>query len=95
VKKVKIKRTNRGAVPISNPAGGGRPKRGVESTSATERAEQTDRVSLSQDALAVAGVDAAAKADADGAGGPLPDPRATSQAIIEKELATVFKEIYL
>jgi hypothetical protein len=92
---VKIKRTNRGTAPISTSVGSSSAKKGKESTSRTERTEIADKVSLSEDALAVSGVEAARKTDADGSQGPLPDPRATSQAIIEKELATVFKEIYL
>ena len=92
---MKIKRTNRNAVPSGITQGSGKAKKGGESTSGTQRAEVTDTVSLSEDALTVSGVEATAKTDADGSSGPLPDPRATSQAIIEKELATVFKEIYL
>jgi hypothetical protein len=63
-----------------------------------ERREVTDTVTLSEDALAVAAVDSVNSVEAmgDGAGGgPLPDPKETSRAILEKELASVFREIYL
>ena len=60
-----------------------------------------DRVTLSSDAVA-ARVSAADEvnptegiSERTTTDGPLPDPKATSKAILEKELAQVFKEIYL
>ncbi len=91
---VKIKRTNRTA-PVSAPNKSGGASRGGEPTKSVEKPEIADKVTLSESALAVGGVTEVAQADADGSGGPLPDPKATSQAIIEKELASVFREIYL
>ncbi|MCP4606261.1 MAG: hypothetical protein GY847_38085 [Proteobacteria bacterium] len=60
-----------------------------------------DTVSLSSDALAVrqaneTEISAVEKVEkTNSKDGSLPDPRATSQAILEKELAQVFREIYL
>ena len=73
-KKVKIKRTNRGAAPIPSPAGSGRAKNGAESTSGTERTEIADKVSLSDSALAASGVEATGQVDADQSGMPAADP---------------------
>ncbi len=96
---MKIKRTtNRGS-----------PKEAVRSTEQTQTTkrpsqpsakEVADTVSLSVDAIASRNaVDETSSieevAEATAADGPLPDPRATSQAILEKELAQVFREIYL
>ncbi len=55
-----------------------------------------DVVNISADALSAAKVnEAKAVGDDSLADGKLPDPRATSQAILERELAAVFKEIYV
>lgn len=90
---MKIKRTNRTS-PISAPTKTGVTK-GGESTKSAEKTEIADKITLSEDALAVGATTGAEQVENDGSKGPLPDPKATSQAIIEKELASVFKEIYL
>jgi hypothetical protein len=70
----------------------------ADKTAGVERREVQDTVTLSEDALAVAAAEPVAPVEAAGEGrgeGPLPDPRETSRAILEKELASVFREIYL
>ena len=91
---MKIKRTNRGT-PVSASAKTGGVATGGESTKRAEKIEIADKVTLSEGVMAVNGASGVEPANADGSNGPLPDPKATSQAIIEKELASVFKEIYL
>lgn len=63
----------------------------------TEQATSKDTVNLSSDAIAAAA--RAQEAQAVSATGqedePLPDPKATAQAILEKELDAVFEETYL
>ncbi len=55
-----------------------------------------DTVSLSADALAASEMNrASAVSSKTATSGPLPDPTATSQAILEKELTALFREIYL
>lgn len=55
-----------------------------------------DVVTLSSDAVSAAGVQEIQEVSTETtADGPLPDPRATSKAILEKELAAVFRETYL
>ncbi len=55
-----------------------------------------DVVTLSSDAVSAAGVKETQEVSGETtADGPLPDPRATSQAILEKELAAVYRETYL
>ncbi len=60
------------------------------------RKEVGDVVSLSEDAIAALTSDRVEKvSQRSSIDEALPDPRATSQAILEKELARVFREIYL
>ncbi|MCP4679837.1 MAG: hypothetical protein GY854_30965 [Deltaproteobacteria bacterium] len=70
-------------------------------SSKTASKDISDTVSLSLDAVAAhrAGDIEVSSAEeiqqVTSIDGALPDPRATSQAILEKELAQVFREIYL
>lgn len=90
---MKIKRTNRTS-PISAPTKTGVTK-GSESAKSAEKTEIADKVTLSEGVLAAGATTGIEQVENDGSKGPLPDPKATSKAIIEKELASVFKEIYL
>ena len=99
---MKIKRTSRG-----NPTGiaaQSRPHGSVaDKSKPAERKDVSDTVTLSTDALSAGAADSVEAVEAvdsvnmDGTDGhgPLPDPRETGKAILEKELAGVFKEIYL
>ena len=94
---MKIKRTGQSSSPSQVQ---GRRAGGVETekTARVERKEVTDTVTLSEDALATAAAEPVNSVEATGqadAHGPLPDPRETSRAVLEKELASVFREIYL
>ena len=96
---MKIKRTSRGnpSGTVAQPRAQGQ---GADKAKAPERKEISDTVTLSTDALAAGTVNAVEAVDAvilDGhdGHGPLPDPRETGRAILEKELAGVFREIYL
>ena len=99
---MKIKSTSRG-----NPTGSVTQSRthsaGGDKGRVQEKKDVADTVTLSTDALSVGGTesveavdaaDAVNAVDPDGRG-PMPDPRETGRAILEKELAGVFKEIYL
>ncbi len=94
---MKIKRTSQGGTPTQVKSRGNVGS-DADKTKHVERRDVTDTVTLSEDALAVAATEpvAAVQETGDGlGGGPLPDPRETSRAILEKELASVFREIYL
>lgn len=94
---MKIKRTTQGNAPSSAVQGRARSGGGADKTAAVERKDVTDTVTLSGDALAVGAVSSVNQVEAADAdpNGPLPDPRETGRAILERELASVFKEIYL
>jgi hypothetical protein len=93
---VKIKKTSGGTMrtgtPLSKGARGGTP-----SDDSKNVAPAKDIVSLSSDAIAAAAraQEAQALSAAGEDEGPLPDPKATAQAILEKELEAVFEETYL
>ncbi len=58
--------------------------------------DKGDKVSISVDALVAAETSETNEVSSETqTSGPLPDPMATSQAILEKELAALFREIYL
>lgn len=93
---MKIKKTSGGSMTTQTPLAKGVPA--APSTNKQEApAPPSDIVSLSSDALqAAARVQATQAVTETGEeGGPLPDPRATAQAILEKELDAVFDETYL
>lgn len=94
---MKIKRSSQGNTPTGSVQGRVRSGTGTESVKATERKDVADTVTLSEDAMSVGAVNAvnSVETDTDGDRGPLPDPRETGRAILEKELAGVFREIYL
>jgi hypothetical protein len=92
---VKIKKTSSGTMTTAAPL-----SKGVRTGPPVETKEQVaakDTVNLSSDAIAAAA--RAQEAQAVSATGqedePLPDPKATAQAILEKELDAVFEETYL
>ena len=92
---MKISKTSGGTV--SKSGYGPKPSSQADRKQQPEPVEVTDTVSLSPEALAAAKVDAPEGVDgidADG-GGPLPDPRETSRAMLRKELERVFGLIYL
>ena len=67
-----------------------------EKVKETPQKEVSDVVSLSDDAIAALKANATEEvSDPSSDKEPLPDPRATAKAILEKELARVFREIYL
>lgn len=94
---MKIKRSSQGNTPSSSVQGRARVGSGAEGVKPTERKDVADTVTLSEDAMSVGAVNAVNAAALETAGdrGPLPDPRETGRAILEKELAGVFREIYL
>ena len=97
---MKIKRTNHGT-PSSSVQGRTGSRAGVEPAKPAERKDVSDTVTLSVDALSAGGAVEEVhsvnevQAETEGDRGPLPDPRETGRAILEKELAGVFREIYL
>ena len=91
---MKIKRTSQGnptssAVQARVRSGGG------TEVKPSDRKDVADTVTLSEDALQAVNAADAVSSETDADHGPLPDPRETGRAILEKELAGVFKEIYL
>ena len=91
---MKIKRTNRVATP-TKVSSQGRKTDGREQTGASDAVQAADTVTLSDGARAVGRVNAVESSDLNASGQRMPDPRETSRAILEKELASVFNEIYL
>ena len=97
---MKVKKTSGQTVTRSN-VGPKEQVKGNTRPSESPPVDIADKVTLSKDAV-TARTDAIEEvkpvdeiADKTTTDGPLPDPRATSKAILEKELAQVFKEIYL
>jgi hypothetical protein len=91
---LKVKRTNRVAAP-SNVSSKGRKPTDSGQAGARDGVQAADKVTLSEGAREAGKVNAVEASDLDSSQGSMPDPRETSQAILEKELASVFKEIYL
>ena len=91
---MKIKRVNRGTAPSTVSSHSRKPS-GSKSVKSKEPVRAGDVETLSQGARQAALVTAVEAAGDATSGRTLPDPRETSQAILEKELAAVFKEIYL